>query len=32
MERRKCLKAIDIAGIACDFDVDFFIYGGGVSA
>lgn len=32
MERRKCLKAIEIAGIACEFDIDFFLRGGGVSA
>jgi ribosomal protein S9 len=32
LERRKCLKAMDIAGVACDFDVVFHLHGGGVSA
>ncbi|MFO0131609.1 MAG: 30S ribosomal protein S9 [bacterium] len=32
IERRKCLKAMEMAGIACDFDVEFFITGGGYSA
>jgi len=31
MERRKCLKSLEIAGIACEFDVNFTIYGGGTS-
>jgi len=32
MDRRKCLKSMEIAGIACEFDIDFLIYGGGTSA
>ena len=32
MDRRRCLKSMEIAGIACEFDLAFYIEGGGTSA